>query len=162
MYKCITLMFFWMALHISIAYGRRGWRKGASALRWRIRTWISARSSSNVASRSLDSDILLDTHWLIIRQDDRCIVKALLCVVSLFLALSPDCHWFKLVGTEFELTPPLLSCDVRTLQYSLESAWMIQFRQDGLNLPHFVWEAIQICLNQHLDVRLENSVLQQT
>ena len=39
---------------------------------------------------------------------------------------------------------------------------MIQFSQDGLNLPHFVWEAIQICLNQHLDVRLENSGLRQT
>ena len=103
-------MFFWMALHISIAYGRRGWRKGASALRWRIRTWISARSSSNVASRSLDSDILLDTHWLIDRQEDRCLVKALLCVVSLFLAFSLGCHWFELVGTEFELTPSQLWC----------------------------------------------------
>ena len=103
-------MFFWMSLHISIAWGGRGWRKGCSALRWRSRTWISARSSSNVASRSLDSDILLDTHWLIDRQEDRCLVKALLCVVSLFLALSLDCDWFELVGTGFELTPSQLWC----------------------------------------------------
>ena len=40
---------------------------------------------------------------------------------------------------------------------------MIQFSQDGLNLPHFVWEAIQICSNQqHLDVRLKDSGLLQT
>ena len=99
----------WHFIHISIACGRRGWRKGCSSLRRRIRTWISARSSSNVASRSLDSDILLDTHWLIDRQEDRCLVKALLCVVSLFLALSLDCDWFEL-GTGFELTPSQLWC----------------------------------------------------
>ena len=118
----------WHFIHISIACGRRGWRKGCSALRCWIRTWISARSSSNVASRSLDSDILLDTHWLINRQDDRCIVKALFYVVSLFLALSPDCDWFELVGAEFELIPPQLWC---------------------LNTSIFTW----VCLNDPIQPR---------